>query len=60
MAKPRFQRSIRFSQSEWNAVCEVAERRNMKPAEFVHEAAARAATDGLYLYGGGLTRNWPK
>ena len=43
MAKPRLQRSIRFSESEWNAVCEAAERRNLKPAEFVREAAADVA-----------------
>ena len=25
MAQPRFQRSIRFSEDEWNTVCEAAE-----------------------------------
>ena len=33
MGKPRFQRSIRFSRSEWNAICEAAEQ---------HERAASA------------------
>lgn len=49
MAKPRFQRSIRFSKSEWNAVCEAAERRNMKPAAFVREAAAGVAAREIDL-----------
>ena len=54
MAKPRFQRSIRFSQSEWNAICEAAERRNMKPAEFVREAAAGVAAREIGLDDGKL------
>ncbi len=55
MAKPRFQRSIRFSESEWNAVCEAAEERNMKPAEFVREAAASVAAREIDLDDGKLT-----
>lgn len=55
MAEPRFQRSIRFSKSEWNAVCEAAERRNMKPAEFVREAAAGVAAREIDLDDGKLT-----
>ena len=55
MGTPRFQRSIRFSQSEWDAVCEAAERRNMKPAEFVREAAAGVAAREIDLDEGKLT-----
>ena len=55
MAKPRFQRSIRFFESEWNAVCEAAELRNMKPAEFVREAAASVAAREIDLDDGKLT-----
>ena len=55
MAKPRFQRSIRFSESEWNAVCEAAEGQNMKPAEFVREAAAGVAAREIGLDDGKLT-----
>ena len=55
MAKPRFQRSIRFSESEWNAVCEAAEGRNLKPAEFVREAAAGVAAQEIDLDDGKLT-----
>ncbi len=55
MTTPRFQRSIRFSQSEWNAICEAAERRNMKPAEFVREAAAGVAAREVGLDDGKLT-----
>ncbi|MDD9992282.1 MAG: hypothetical protein OXP75_10800 [Rhodospirillales bacterium] len=55
MAEPRFQRSIRFSKSEWNAVCEAAERRNMKPAEFVRAAAAGVAAREIDLDDGKLT-----
>ena len=55
MAQPRFQRSIRFSEDEWNAVCEAAECRNMKPAEFVREAAAGVAAREIDLDDGRLT-----
>ena len=55
MAQPRFQRSIRFSEDEWNAVLEAAERRHMKPAEFVREAAARVAAREIDLDDGRLT-----
>lgn len=54
MSRPRFQRSIRFSESEWYAVCEAAERRNMKPAEFVRAAAGVAARE-IDLEDGRLT-----
>ena len=52
MPEPRFQRSIRFSEDEWNAVCEAAEQRQMKPAEFVREAAARIAAREIDLNDG--------
>ncbi len=55
MAIRSFQRSIRFSKSEWDAVIEAAEKAGMTPGTFVRKAAARAAADNLYLYGGGLT-----
>ena len=55
MTKPRFQRSIRFSKSEWNAVCEAAEQRNMKPAEFVRAASAGVAAREIGLDDGKLT-----
>ena len=47
MRLQRFQRSIRFSEAEWNAVTEAAERNEMTPASFVREATARAAADEL-------------
>ena len=55
MGEPRIQRSIRFSQSEWNAICEAAEQRRMKPAEFVRAAAAGVAAREIDLDDGRLT-----
>ena len=55
MAARSFQRSIRFTKNEWEAVVEAAEKAGMSPGSFVRKAAARAAADDLYLYGGGLT-----
>ena len=55
MAKISFQRSIRFSKDEWDAIVEAAEKAGMTPGSFVRKAAARTAADDLYLYGGGLT-----
>ena len=55
MAQPRFQRSIRFSDDEWDAVLRAAEGRNMKPAEFVREASARVAAREIDLDDGRLT-----
>ena len=55
MAIRSFQRSIRFTRNEWNAVVEAAEKAGITPGSFVRKAAARAASDDLYLYGGGLT-----
>ena len=55
MAIKSFQRSIRFTQNEWDAVVEAAEKAGTSPGSFVRKAAARAAADDLYLYGGGLT-----
>ena len=55
MAEPRFQRSIRFSNSEWDAICEAAEQRRLKPAEFVRAAAAGVAAREIDLDDGRLT-----
>ena len=55
MAVRSFQRSIRFTKNEWDAVVEAAEKAGMSPGSFVRKAAARAAADDLYLYGNGLT-----
>ena len=55
MAIRSFQRSIRFTNNEWDAVVEAAEKARITPGSFVRKAAARAAADDLYLYGGGLT-----
>ena len=55
MAIRSFQRSIRFTESEWDTVVEAAEKAGMTPGAFVRKAAARAAANDLYLYGGGLT-----
>ena len=55
MAIRSFQRSIRFTKNEWDAVVEAAEKAGSAPGSFVRKAAARAAADDLYLYGGGLT-----
>ena len=42
-------------ENEWDAVVEAAEKAGIAPGSFVRKAAARAAADDLYLYGGGLT-----
>ncbi len=55
MANRSFQRSIRFTKNEWDAVVEAAEKAGITPGSFVRRAAARAAADGLHLHGGGLT-----
>ena len=55
MAIRSFQRSIRFTNNEWDAIVEAADTADMSPGSFVRKAAARAAADDLYLYGGGLT-----
>ncbi len=55
MTNKSFQRSIRFTKNEWDAVIEAAEKAGITPSSFVRRAAARAAADDLYLYGGGLT-----
>ena len=55
MANKSFQRSIRFTKNEWDTVVEAAENAGITPGSFVRKAAARAAADDLYLYGGGLT-----
>ena len=43
----RHQHSIRFSNDEWNAITEAANRNDMTPGEFVRETASRAAADRL-------------
>lgn len=55
MGEPRIQHSIRFSNSEWNAICEAAEQREMKPAEFVRASAAGVAAGEIDLDDGRLT-----
>lgn len=47
MAIRRRQHSIRFSNDEWNAIAEAANRNDMTPGEFVRETASRAAADRL-------------
>ena len=49
MTIQRSQRSIRFSDGEWDAVVQAAERNDMTPAVFVREAAAYAAAQELDL-----------
>ena len=49
MTIQRSQRSIRFSDGEWDAVVQAAERKDMTPAVFVREAAAYAAAQELDL-----------
>ena len=55
MAIRSFQRSIRFTEREWDAVIEAAEKAKLSPGAFVRRAAARAAEDDLGLDGRGLT-----
>ena len=55
MAKISFQRSIRFTKGEWDAVVEAAEKAGLTPSSFVRRAAARAAANDLQLDGGALT-----
>ena len=43
----RHQHSIRFSNDEWNAIVEAANRNDMTPGEFVRKTASRAAADRL-------------
>lgn len=54
MAIQRSQRSIRFSDGEWDAVVQAAERNDMTPAVFVREAAAYAVAQELDLDDGRL------
>lgn len=55
MAARTYPHSIRFTNEEWRAVREAAERLDMGPGAFVREAAARAAADELDLDDGRLT-----
>ena len=43
MANQSFQRSIRFTKREWDAVIEAAEKAGVTPGTFVRNASARAA-----------------
>ena len=43
MAIRSFQRSIRFTNNEWDAVVEAAEKAGIAPGSFVRKAAARAS-----------------
>ena len=49
MANQSFQRSIRFTKREWDAVIEAAEKAGVTPGTFVRKAAARAAAEGYDL-----------
>ena len=55
MAKSRYQRLIRFADLECDAVIRPARTRRSPPPRSCAKAAARAAADDLYLYGGGST-----
>ena len=56
MAIRHRQRSIRFSNDEWNAIVEAANRNDMTPGEFVREAASRTAASDLGLTEARLTQ----
>ena len=49
MAARTYPHSIRFTNEEWRAVREAAERLDMGPGAFVRDAAARAAAEELDL-----------
>ncbi len=51
----RSQRSIRFSNDEWDAVVRAAERNDVTPGAFVREAATRAVAEELDLSEARLT-----
>ncbi len=55
MTARTYPHSIRFTNEEWRAVREAAERLDMGPGAFVRDAAARAAADELDLDEGRLT-----
>ena len=55
MAIRRRQHSIRFSNDEWNAIAEAANRNDMTPGEFVREAATHAAAEKIGLEEARLT-----
>ena len=55
MAARTYPHSIRFTEEEWRAVQEAAERLDMSPGAFVRDAAALAAADELGLDEGRLT-----
>ena len=55
MAARTYPHSIRFTNEEWRAVREAAERLDMMPGAFVRDAAARAAAEELDLDEGRLT-----
>ena len=55
MAKISFQRSIRFTKDDWDAVVEAAEKTGLTPSSFVRRAAVSAATGHFRLDSGGVT-----
>ena len=55
MAVQRSQRSIRFSDDEWDVVVRAAERNDVTPGAFVRETATRAAAENLDLSDAQLT-----
>ena len=55
MANQSFQRSIRFTKREWDAVIEAAEKAGVTPGTFVRKAAARAAAGEIDRDEGRLT-----
>ena len=55
MAVQRSQRSIRFSDDEWDVVVRAAERNDVTPGAFVRETATRAAAENLDLNDAQLT-----
>ena len=60
MAVRSLQRTTRFTKNGWDAVVEASEKAGSTPGSFVRKAAAPAAADDLYLYGGGLTPELPE
>ena len=55
MANHSFQRSIRFTKREWDAVTEAAEKDGVTPGTFVRKASARAAAGEIDRDEGRLT-----
>ena len=56
MANQSFQRSIRFTKREWDAVIEAAKKAGVTPGTFVRKASARAAAGEIDRDEGRLTQ----